>query len=162
MRVLCIEDAEGSLCVKLTYEFACEAVFFTGVRLPVEQCFWFYPYFGEGACREKGPQEDVVYVTEHGTVYHESKACGYLTVVLSAVPMDELPEKRNSFGERYTECSRCGEKTAGEMVYISQGGNRYHTGLDCPAVKRNIREIKRNEAGDLPACHKCKEGKGEE
>ena len=130
--------------------------------LPVEQCFWFYPYLGEGTDRERESHEDVVYVTEYGTVYHESKACGYLTVALSAVPVAELPEKRNSSGERYTQCSRCSDKTEDGMVYISKGGNRYHTGLDCPAVKRNIQEIKRNEIGDLPVCHKCEERKDKE
>lgn len=155
--VSCVENKSKVIRVKVTYEFVCEAVFFGAIGLPVEQNFCFYPYRGEGADSVSGEaREDVVYVTEHGTVYHESEACVYLNVTLYAVNRTEVVNQRNVNGEKYAECERCKEEAEAAQVYISKGGNRYHRSLHCPAVKRNVKEIKREEIGTMPACHKCK------
>lgn len=155
--VSCEENKDRAIQVRVTYEFVCEAVFFAKIRLPVEQNFYFYPYRGEGADKnEKESGTDVVYVTEHGTVYHESKACVYLKVTLYAIGRAQIADQRNVDGEKYTECVRCREMTETELVYVSRGGNRYHRSLSCPAVKRNVKELSREEIGTMPACHKCK------
>ena len=157
MWVLCLPEEDGSIQVRVSYRFVCEAVFFSGISLPVQQNFRFSPYLGETdtdlfAAEEE--KEDVVYVTEYGTVYHESRACGYLNVVVRSVDADKIGEKRNSAGRKYTLCERCDNRENTETVYVSDGGTKYHLVAGCPALKRTVTEQPREEV-NLPACHKC-------
>lgn len=163
MWVLCIPEEDGAIRVTVGYDFVCEAVFFTKASLPVRQSFRFYPYLGEaGEDSFATEKEDVVYMTEYGTVYHESRACVYLNVVIRSAAAGEISEKRNSSGRRYTLCERCdGEKATG-TVYFSDGGTKYHLTAACPALKRTVEEKTRNEVEGIPACHKCGNTEGEE
>ena len=161
MWVLCLPEEDGSIQVRVNYQFVCEAVFFSELAFPVQQSFQFIPYFGETDpdlfAAEEGEKEtapDVVYVTEYGTVYHESKACSYLNVVVRPVDADKVEEERNSSGKKYTLCKRCEDKEATETVYISDGGTKYHLTTGCSTLKRIVTEQPRDEV-DLPACHKC-------
>lgn len=158
--VLCLPEENGSIQVKAGYRFSCEAVFFSKLVLPVRQSFRFYPYAGitdpdKFTAEETEQKEDVVYVTEYGTVYHESRACGYLTVVVRPAAMSELGQLRNSSGRKYTLCERCEKNPATETIYISDGGTKYHRTAGCSALKRTIMEKTREEAAGLKACHKC-------
>ena len=42
-----------------------------------------------------GGNEDYVYVTEHGTVYHRSRECNYLDLTIRAVNYADVGNKRN-------------------------------------------------------------------
>lgn len=157
MWVLCLPEEDGCIQVQVSYRFICEAVLFSEIALPVQQNFRFMPYAGEtdpDLFAAEAEQEDVVYVTEYGTVYHESRACGYLNVVVRSADADTIGEKRNSFGRRYTLCERCDHYDAAETVYYSDGGTKYHLAAGCPALKRTITEQLREEV-ELPPCHKC-------
>lgn len=164
MWVLCLPEEDGSIQVHVSYRFVCEAALFTQLSFPVRQNFRFMPYIGEmdpDLFATEEEKEDVVYVTEYGTVYHESRACGYLNVVVRSVEADKISEKRNSFGRKYTLCERCDHREATETLYISDGGTKYHLVAGCPALKRTITEQPREEV-ELPACHKCGTGKEEQ
>lgn len=157
--VLCVPEEDGTIQVNVNYDFACEAVFFTKLTVPVRQSFRFYPYLGKTdpdlfAGTEEEPA-DIVYMTEYGTVYHESRACSYLNVVVRSVPASRIGEERNSFGRRYTLCERCDNREASETVYISAGGTKYHLVAACPALKRTVMEKDREEVSEVPVCHKC-------
>lgn len=160
MLVLCIPEEDGSIRVDISYKFICEAVFFVRMELPVQQTLRFYPYLGktDPDLFSEIPAEqtaDIVYMTEHGSVYHESRACVYLNVTVRKVAAEGVGQERNSSGGRYTECSRCQEDAGGSWVYISAGGNRYHWSLECPSIKRTVLEKSREEVTGVPACHKC-------
>ena len=157
MWVLCLADEDGSIEVKVGYRFVCEAVFFTGYAIPVQQNFRFYPYIGktEELPPGEGTKEDVVYMTEYGTVYHESRACGYLNVVVYSADVQEIGGLRNSSGRKYTLCERCDDREPGTMVYYSAGGEKYHLAASCPGLKRTVTEKNREDVGNVPACHKC-------
>lgn len=163
--VLCVPEEDGSIYVKAGYSYCFEAVFFSKIRIPVLQTFRFYPYLGK-TDRDKftsdetsGGEEkkvDIVYVTETGTVYHESRACSYLNIVVRAVSATQVEQERNSSGRKYTLCERCGGKEATGTVYISAGGEKYHLAAACPGLKRTVLEKERDEVEGMPACHKCK------
>ena len=157
LSVFCFPEKDGSIRVQVDYRFVFEAALFPEVTLPVQQKFRFMPYIGETdpdlfAMEEDYP--DMVYVTENGTVYHESRACGYLNVVVRSVDADKIWEKRNSFGRKYTLCDRCDSREAAATVYYSDGGTKFHLVAECPALKRMVTEQPREEV-NLPACHKC-------
>jgi len=157
LRLFCESEADGTIRVNVQYQFTCEAVFFSKYVIPVRQSFRFYPWLGKNDTDlfAKTGETDVVYMTENGTVYHESKACSYLTVEVRAVNVSEIEDERNSSGRRYTLCERCDDKEAGKQVYISAGGTKYHLVISCPALKRTVTERKRDAVEGIPACHKC-------
>lgn len=157
--VLCLPEEDGSIRVRVSYRFVCEAVFFSRWSIPVQQNFRFYPYLGENDAdlfvTEGEEQEDIVYMTEHGTVYHESRACVYLNVAVRSVAASRVGQERNSFGAKYTLCERCDSREKTETVYVSAGGTKYHLAANCPSLKRTVIEKSREDVADVPACHKC-------
>ena len=162
--VLCLPKEEGELEITVGYDFVCEAVFFTKASFPVRQSFRFYPYLGETDedlfATEEQESKDIVYMTEHGTVYHESRACSYLNVVVRSVMASQVDKERNNSGRRYSLCERCDDKEQTGTVYLSAGGTKYHLIAGCPALKRTVMEKERDEVNGIPACSKC--GKKEE
>ena len=159
--ILCLPEEDGSIRVQVFYDFVCEAVFFTKFSLPVEQTFRFYPYVGitDGDLFVTEEAKDVVYVTEYGTVYHESRACSYLNVAVRSVAAVGIEKERNSFGKKYGLCEICDDRTPTGTVYVSAGGTKYHLVAACSALKRTVMEKTRDEAAELPACHKCGKAK---
>lgn len=157
MWVLCLPEEDGSIQVRVNYRFVCEAVFFAKLEIPVQQSFRFYPYLGitDKDLFAAEESEDIVYMTEYGTVYHESRACSYLNVVVRSVAASQVEQERNSFGRGYDLCERCDNRTATGTVYLSAGGTKYHLVASCPALKRTVSEKSRDEVEGVPACHKC-------
>ena len=155
--VLCIPKEEGTLEITVGYRYICEAVFFAKAAFPVRQSFRFYPYLGETDEDLFVTEEarDIVYMTESGTVYHESRACSYLNVVVRSVAASQVGKERNNSGRRYTLCERCDDKEQSGTVYLSAGGTKYHLIATCPALKRTVLEKEREEVEGIPACHKC-------
>lgn len=162
--VLCLPGEEGELEITVGYDFVCEAVFFAKASLPVRQSFRFYPYLGETDedlfATEEAETKDIVYMTEYGTVYHESRACSYLNVVVRSVAASQVDRERNNSGRKYALCERCDNREQTGTVYLSDGGEKYHLAAGCPALKRTVLEKEREEVKDVPACSKC--GKKEE
>lgn len=162
--VVCIPESDGAICIKAGYYYSFVSVFFSKIQIPVQQMFRFYPYIGktdadkfasEEASGEEETEKDIVYVTEYGTVYHESRACSYLNVAVRAVSAAQIGNERNSSGRKYTLCERCSKSQSTGMVYISEGGEKYHLVANCAGLKRTVLEKEREEVADMPACHKC-------
>ncbi len=138
--------------------------FFPGIA-----AFAAYPaqarYFGHawtgyepgGAGMAMNPEDDpIVYITETGTVYHRNLNCSHLKHAVRAVSAEEALAAVNGSGERYTPCEICGGFLGGHgVVYISEGGNRIHSSVNCPGLKRTIFYIHLSEVGGRPPCSKC-------
>lgn len=157
--ISCKSKEDGTIFIEIKYDFLCETVFFPTFSLPIVQTFQFYPYFGEqdtDTLKEVTEEKkEIVYMTEYGSVYHVSKACAYLNVKVESILVSNLTEKRNIDGQRYTECSKCIQELQKEQVYISVGGTKYHSSLQCPAIKRTIIEKTKEEIEGVSVCHKC-------
>lgn len=108
---------------------------------------------------ENGEEEsaggDTVYVTATGSVYHEDPDCTHLRLSIQAVEAEQLSALRNNNGAIYHSCDKCGGSSPGSIVYITNEGNRYHSSLDCSGLKRTVRQISREELGDMRSCSKC-------
>ena len=98
---------------------------------------------------------DMVYVTDYGLVYHRSINCGYLELSIHGTPFMGVESLRNQSGERYVLCEKCGDIPAGDVVYITDYGSRYHTSLDCQGLKRNIYVVLLKDVNGLGGCLKC-------
>ncbi len=109
--------------------------------------------------REKEVMEDdIVYITETGNVYHRTRECHYLDLSISEVLYSDLENLRNESGAKYKSCSRCvkGEiLEENDTVRITSYGDCFHTSASCSGLKRNIRGIRLCEVGKRAPCSKC-------
>ena len=95
-----------------------------------------------------------MYVTATGSVYHEDTECTHLKLSIRPVEKTSLSDMRNHNGAIYHACEKCGDN-AGNTVYITNEGNRYHSSLSCSGLKRTVKQITREEASQMRACKKC-------
>lgn len=110
-----------------------------------------------GAGGEEGEESDgsFVYVTETGSVYHEDPNCTHLKLSIREVEKSSLDTLRNSSGGKYHDCEKCGGAAQDGMVYITKDGDRCHSSLSCSGLKRTVRQVPREELGNMRACSKC-------
>lgn len=102
-------------------------------------------------------KEQIVYVTETGSVYHLYLTCSHLHLSIRPVGYWEMEGLRNSNGAKYYPCEKCGAVQT-DTVYITDDGNRYHSCISCSGLKRGIREIPISEADGLLLCSRCAAG----
>ena len=105
---------------------------------------------------EQSQPEEMVYVTESGSVYHRRVSCRYLKVSLQQVAGARVSSMRNTYGEKYSPCEACSRnQSPSGCVYITSTGNRYHNQETCSGLKRTIKLIKLSQAGNRNACSSC-------
>ncbi len=98
--------------------------------------------------------DELVYITEYGTVYHLSSYCTHLKLSIQAVDIERISEYRNQDGKEYTECDRCFDEYA-VTFYITDYGELAHCSLTCSSLKRTIELVPLSEVGDRELCKKC-------
>ncbi len=98
--------------------------------------------------------DEIVYVTETGLVYHRDYNCTHLDLSIRMVPEQEVAALRNHSGGKYHACERCGGVGSGG-VYITDTGNRYHSSLSCSGLKRTVYAVHISEVAGKGACSKC-------
>lgn len=105
---------------------------------------------------EEGEQEEYVYVTKNGKVYHSSINCSYLKRSIKGISGSDLSNERNSSGGKYYPCDICiKSKKKLPIVYITVYGTAYHRLSNCSALVRDIERIPISEVGDRGKCTKC-------
>ena len=104
---------------------------------------------------EQEEAQEMVYVTETGTVYHCSRDCTYLKPRIRTIDASLLGTVRARDGSKYYPCEECHPRRAGAVI-ITPDGNRYHSSAHCSGLKRTVREVpKKSVEGILPPCSKC-------
>lgn len=98
--------------------------------------------------------QDRVYITTTGQVYHTTKDCTYLSVKI----------RKTTYGEckgNYNKCQICvnNQPDMLEDVFVTGDGEKYHYSLKCRGLVRNIITISKEEIKDMPECSKCGKGK---
>lgn len=105
---------------------------------------------------KENSQEEMVYVTESGTVYHRKPGCRYLKISLQQVAGSRISSLRNAYGEKYVSCESCSRNQGpASCVYITSTGNRYHNQETCSGLKRTIKLVKLSQAGNMHTCSSC-------
>lgn len=105
---------------------------------------------------EANKQEEMVYITESGSVYHRKPGCRYLRVSLQQVSGSAVSSMRNSYGEKYIACESCSRnQRPSSSVYITSSGNRYHNLETCSGLKRTVKLVKLSQVGNMHACSSC-------
>ncbi len=104
----------------------------------------------------KESEEEIVYVTETGTVYHTFADCSYLKLMIYKVDISEVGKQLNKEGVSFGLCELCG-KGQSDVVWITKSGEKYHLSENCAAIKRTIYKVSLNEAKkkELERCSRC-------
>lgn len=101
-------------------------------------------------------QEEMVYKTPGGEVYHRSRDCTYLRLSVRIVSAAELPACRNESGGKYGPCEYCVKKgTPGALVYIADYGTSYHNSRACQGLKRTVMAVPLSRVEGLRCCSRC-------
>ena len=101
-----------------------------------------------------GTDEETVYVTETGLVYHKDYHCSHLDLSVRMVSGEDLPGLRNESGGKYYACEHC-KGVSGGAVYITDTGDRYHSSLSCSGLKRTVYAVPLSEVAGKGACSRC-------
>jgi len=110
---------------------------------------------GKGSGDSTEPEE-MVFVTESGSVYHTKAGCRYLNLSITQVSGSSVSQRRNDNGEKYSPCETCSRhQNPSGTVYITGSGNRYHNDASCSGLKRTVRLVKKSQLGNMHVCSKC-------
>lgn len=101
-----------------------------------------------------GEDDETVYVTETGLVYHQDYHCTHLELSIRMVNPSEVADLRNESGGKYYACEHCKKGGTGG-VYITDTGNRYHSSLSCSGLKRTVYAVPVSEVIGKGACSRC-------
>ena len=112
-------------------------------------------YDGSGSLPDSSDDDPIVYITPTGTVYHRSYDCRHLHPSVKSISSAAVDGMRNSDGSKYYPCEVCGGGSGIGTVFITNSGNRYHSDLMCPGIKRNIIAIHLSEVGGRAPCSLC-------
>ena len=151
-----LEEQASSLMLHASYEVVLPPglSWFRPVRISQSRRVRCWTGFGGRLGEGTGEDEEVVYVTDYGTVYHRSLECRHLKLSVRRVGLEEAEGLRNGSGGKYKPCERCGGQGSG-FVYITEEGERYHESLSCPGLSRRIHTMLLSQAGGRPPCSVC-------
>jgi len=127
-------------------------------EIPVEGRFYGHAWTGYDISMglvTEGTEEEMVYVTESGEVYHRDVDCVHLKIKVESVDKKDLSHLRNRDGKIYYPCEYCGGNVGAGNVFITGYGIRYHTSVNCPGLKRKIYTIPISEVGGKRPCSAC-------
>lgn len=100
-------------------------------------------------------EDPMVYITEHGSVYHVYRDCRYLNPTILMVSAANRDTLRNNDGAKYYVCHYCGENSIQAVYYVTPEGNRYHSNPNCSGLKRTIYTVPLSEVGGRGPCSVC-------
>ncbi|MCD8019309.1 MAG: pilus assembly protein [Clostridiales bacterium] len=116
----------------------------------------FSGYTDHGS-EEESEDDEIVYVTETGTVYHTSASCSHICLTISGASAKSIIA-----GHEYDACEKCIKD--GEIpstIYVTKYGEKYHSSLNCSGLKRTIKTMKKSEVGNMRMCSRCAAAAGE-
>lgn len=148
----------GIITIDCTYSIHPLFPFLTPVSKTIQNHYYGHSWTGYelGAELHDGDsEEEYVYITETGTVYHRNRGCSYLNPSIQAIAASELESRRNESGAIYYACPLCGGGAAGGICYITNYGTNYHASSACSGLKRTIYTVKLSEVGKRGPCSKC-------
>lgn len=143
-------DLIVSYKIHLPYAFGVDATF------PVVQRCRIRLWTGISGRSKTEDMEELVYITETGTVYHKSAECTHLKLTIRTINCQELSSARNNNGGKYKQCDKCAKEGAeGSVVYITNEGDCYHNTLSCSGLKRTVQQVSKSEVRGKSACIRC-------
>lgn len=150
-------EEETAVRVRASYRLKIEIPFlgeyaFPGKAEAVQRVFSGYVEHGGEAGGNNGG--DVVYVTEHGSVYHTSLSCSHICLRIDGDSVKKILQE-----DKYQACDKCMDNgKIPSVLYVTRYGDKYHSSLGCSGLKRTVKAIPRDEAEGMRMCSRCAAG----
>ena len=145
---------DGCVDLVVTYKLRIPFPLTGDIYLPQVQRCRIRGWIGEKDIRKE--QEEMVYITESGSVYHLTKDCSHLALTIQEISADRLAQSRNGSGGKYTPCNKCGKETLqGKKYYITKEGDCFHTRRSCSGLRRTVLTIPLSQAEGRSLCKRC-------
>lgn len=144
---------EMNICVE--YKVRLPLPIFRNPTADIKENFRISSWQGYPDGGNSSDKSQIVYVTDHMSVYHENYQCSYLHLSVRFVSSDELDLIRNISGGRYQACEKCVFGSAMAGVYITESGNKYHNSLNCSGLKRTIHAVEKSKLPGIGGCSRC-------
>lgn len=110
---------------------------------------------------ETSEENQIVYVTENGTVYHPDRNCTHLTLSIEKAEAADIETMRNQWGRKYGPCERCARGERPENIFITREGECYHYSAECAGLKRTVYAMPLAEIqGRYQCCSRCGKERG--
>lgn len=143
------------MVLSVKYEIEIPILMFHIPAIPCEETLRIKGWTGKNAGTEEGDRQEVVYITDHGTVYHHEMTCTYLDISIRGILADTIEDARNDSGGKYYACEICGGGTHYGILYVANYGDRYHTTLNCNTIQRNVYAVPYADVIGMGGCSKC-------
>lgn len=103
--------------------------------------------------------QELVYITKTGSVYHVTKECSHLLLHIRKISYKALSVEKNCYGKKYSRCTMCVRKSlsAGEDIFVTEDGTKYHSSLMCSGLTRNIIIVEKSKIENMSPCSRCVE-----
>ena len=150
-----LDDADRvDLVVRYTLKLPYNVIGLPGIPVVQRACTRGWTGYEPEICEKE--EEQIVYVTEQGTVYHKSSECSHIDLTVRSAKYQDLSKLRNTEGQRFRACEKCGSRTIlNGRIFITNTGNCYHTTSECSGLKRGILAIPISQAEDYRPCSRC-------
>jgi hypothetical protein len=145
------KKADDYIYAKIKYSIRVNIPFFGKKQFVFQEKIRQRAYVGYSISGYSDQDVTYVYMTENGTVYHNSRNCYHIKFTVEAVSENKVSEKYGSL----SPCKLCGKKTKGKNVYVATKADCYHTTLACSGLKRTVYRVKKEEHSELSACSWC-------
>lgn len=146
---------EIHICVEYQLKLPFPDIFQAGMKR--EEEIVAKGWTGYVPCNFGGKKEEIVYVAENGVVYHRDYSCTHLDLTIRPVAMSEVDGLRNEYQGKYKPCEKCNPH--GNVVYITQMGDKYHENIQCSGLKRKIYSVPISEVIGKGECKRCGKSK---
>lgn len=105
-------------------------------------------------------QQELVYITKRGRVYHSTKECSHLSLSIRKILYGQLAVERNCYGGKYKRCAICvnDKQITASEIFVTEDGDKYHRSLMCSGLLRNIITIDISKVGNKRPCSRCSGG----
>lgn len=149
------QQDEEMLYINVTYKVRLPFPGFTGNAATQKCSMKVKAWTGYKKAGLEDEEDEIVYITDTGIVYHEDYQCSYLQLSIRFIPASSLAGIRNEDGGIYRACSQCVHGSTMAGVYITNYGYRYHNSLNCSGLTRTIRAVRKSEVSGRGGCSRC-------
>lgn len=102
-------------------------------------------------------QQELVYITKNGKVYHSTKECSHLSLSIRKVVYIQLSIERNCYGQKYKRCAICVNQnlSSESNIFVTKDGTKYHSSLMCSGLLRNVITVEKSKVENMLPCSRC-------
>lgn len=150
-----IVDDEGYVDIIITYKMDLPFKLIPVPEIKMTQRCRIHSWAGVEVFGDGNEDEEYVYVTKNGSVYHVSLSCKHLNIQITKINKSEIGSVRNNSGGKYYACEICCQDDDESIYYITKSGTAYHSSKDCPSITRDVRKVSITECAGMPVCKSC-------